>query len=139
MERAEIIELAAKLGGQIRDSEIYREFEKAEKLYRADNVLQAMISEYTVQQEALSVESAKDDGDEKVKAAIKARMDELYAAIMHNDVFEDFMSAESRLRELMDEVNRTIMNGVNGREDDDADEGFSGCTGNCAACGGCSK
>lgn len=137
MERTEIIKLAARLGEGIRQNEVYAKYSAADIEYRKDNRLQAMIAEYSVQQEALSIESAKPEPDGTVVCAIKARMDELYGAITHSDVFESFMSAQGELRELLDEVNRTIMSQVNGTDPEDPENG--GCTGNCASCGGCGR
>ena len=139
MNRNELLALADRLGSEIRASSVYSEYEAADRRYRADNVLQAMIAEYTVQEQALSLEKAKEDSDETVVIAIKARMDDLYAAIMHNDVFEEFMSAQSSLRELLDDVNNAMMSRIKGEEADEDGAADSGCSGNCAACGGCSR
>ena len=139
MNNNEILALADRLGSEIRASEVYAAYDSADKKYRADNVLQAMIAEYTVQQEALKVEKAKEDSNETVIRAIKERMDDLYAAIMHSDVFEEFMSAQSALSAFLDDVNRAIMNRVKGIEDDGEEVSSGGCSGNCAACGGCSR
>ncbi len=134
MEKEQLLALAAQVGEGIKDTDLFKKYKEAEAGYRGNSELQAKIAEYTVQQQALANENAKPDANAFITEQIQKRINSLYADIMHDDSFEQFMSAQDELRLLMDDVNRAIMSRVNGKEDGEEE---TGCTGNCASCGGC--
>lgn len=133
MEKTELLELATKVGQGILETELFKKYKEAEQGYMSNADLQAKIAEYTVQQQALADESGKAQPNAFITEQIQKRINTLYSEIMHDDSFENFMQAQDDLRVLMDDINRAIMNEVNGK----SDEGEGGCTGNCASCAGC--
>ena len=133
MEKQELITLAKQVGTGIKETDLFQKYKEAEKVYLADGELQSKIAEYTVQQQALADEQGQKVPNQFLVEQVQKRINELYADIMHSESFEVFMQAQDNLRSLMDDVNRAIMNEVNGK----SDAGESGCTGNCSTCGGC--
>ena len=133
MEKQELITLAKQVGTGIKETDLFQKYKEAEQGYLADGELQSKIAEYTVQQQALADEQGQKVPNQFLVEQVQKRINELYADIMHSESFEIFMQAQDNLRGLMDDVNRAIMNEVNGK----SDAGESGCTGNCASCSGC--
>ncbi|MCQ2428206.1 MAG: YlbF family regulator [Clostridia bacterium] len=131
MDKRAILETAASIGRSIRDSELMDEFLSAQADFAKDAELQAAIAEYSVQQEALSGAAGGQFQDPEVADAIRKRIDELYGIISRNPNFEAFEKVRGALGGLLDEINSTITHEMAG-----SDTG-SGCTGNCASCGGC--
>ena len=61
---------------------------------------------------------------------VQNRINELYKAIMMHPVFVALNEAQETVNSLMNAVNSTITMQITGEEP-------SGCTHNCATCGGC--
>ena len=57
MEKAQILELAATIGKEVKESDLMKAYEKAEAAYVADEALQDKIREYSVQQQLLAEEN----------------------------------------------------------------------------------
>jgi len=132
MDKTAVLEMAASIGRSIRNSDLMENYLEAEKAYGRDEELQAAIAEYAVQQQALAGATSGQYQDETVAEAVKKRIDELYGIISRNPNFEAFNKARNELGALMDEINRMITAGIS-----EGDGSSSGCTGNCATCGGC--
>ncbi len=126
----EIFELAAELGKKLKNDERLIALENAKKAYEENPELRKYMIEYEVQQKAMQAEVARADRDLHMIEAIQKRIDELYKLIAEHSVFAELNRVQGEVNELMNRVNQTIMTQITGEE-------ASGCTHNCATCGGC--
>ena len=127
----DIMEMAAELGRQIKASEIFKEYDAADKAYDADTVLADLINEYNAQREAIELEEKKSEPDAVLVETIERRVEKLYNEILENDTFLRYSAAQKALNKLMTDVNGEITFQVTGRRP---------CSGeDCASCGGCSN
>ena len=127
----EIFELASELGKLLKEDDRLKALESARNAYETDAGLQALLSEYEVQQQTLQAEVGKaDERDMLFVEAVQNRINELYKTIMAHPVFVALNQAQEEVTNLMNAVNNTIMTQITGEEP-------SGCTHNCATCGGC--
>lgn len=126
----EIFELAAELGKKLKDDARLVALEDAKKAYEEDAQLKKYMIEYEVQQKAMQAEVGRTDRDLHMIEAIQKRIDELYKLIAEHPVFLELNRVQAEVNDLMNRVNQTIMAQITGEES-------SGCTHNCATCGGC--
>lgn len=131
MERTEIIALAEKVGEAIKDSELMKAYEEAEKKYSTDEALQTKIREYSIQQQVLAEETAKNPVNEFLVESIQKRLYALYETITADETFVEFSQKQDAVRGLLTEVNNKIMQVVTG------DDPNGGCTHDCSTCSGC--
>ena len=123
-----IYSLAAELGKAIREDERMIRMEKAKEAYEADETIFKLITEYGVQQEALTQIGDGGEIDTDVVTRIQDRLDEIYEQITKNPLFIELDEAQAAVNELMATVNNTIMYNATGA---------SNCTHDCSTCGGC--
>ena len=126
----EIFELAAELGKKLKDDARLIALEDAKKAYEENAQLKKYMIEYEVQQKAMQAEVGRNDRDLHMIEAIQKRIDELYKLIAEHPVFLELNRVQAEVNDLMNRVNQTIMTQITGEES-------SGCTHNCATCGGC--
>ncbi|MBQ8432661.1 MAG: YlbF family regulator [Clostridia bacterium] len=126
----EIFELAAELGKKLKDDARLIALEKAKKDYEDNPQLKKYMIEYEVQQKAMQAEVARADRDMQMIEVIQKRIDELYKLIAEHPVFVELNRVQAEVNDLMNAVNNTIMTQITGEQP-------SGCTHNCATCGGC--
>ena len=127
----EIFELAAELGKALKEDDRLKALERARLAYETSAELQSMMSEYETQQQILQTEVGKaEERDMLLVENVQNRINELYKAIMMHPVFVALNEAQETVNSLMNAVNSTITMQITGEEP-------SGCTHNCATCGGC--
>lgn len=126
----EIFELAAALGKKLKDDARLIALEDAKKAYEEDPQLKKYMIEYEVQQKAMQAEVGRENRDLHMIEAIQKRIDELYRLISEHPTFVELNRVQAEVNDLMNRVNQTIMAQITGEES-------SGCTHNCATCGGC--
>ena len=131
MERTEIIAFAEKVGEAIKDSELMKAYEEAEKKYSTDEALQTKIREYSIQQQVLAEETAKNPVNEFLVESIQKRLYALYETITADETFVEFSQKQDAVRGLLTEVNNKIMQVVTGGDPN------GGCTHDCSTCSGC--
>ena len=125
---SEIFDAAIALGNLIGESELIARYHAAKEEYENDEALSALITEFNVQQSALSVELTKTERDDAVVAALNEKLNELYEKVTENDKYAAFEAVNSELASFMNRINSVISQIATGE---------SGCSGNCASCGGC--
>ena len=126
-----IFELAVELGNTLKEDERLKALESARLAYETNKELQSLMSEYEVQQQMLQNEVGKaDERDMLLVETVQNRINELYKTIMEHPVFVALNEAQAVVNDLMNAVNNTITMQITGEEP-------SGCTHNCATCGGC--
>lgn len=120
----EIMELARELGNMLKKTDVMKRAQAAEAAFQADSALQADISEYNAQQQAITSTE-----DEDFRTAIKERIDSLYEKIIGYPAYVEYLRANEEVSRLMNEVNEEINFAITGEH--------SSCGGNCSSCGGC--
>lgn len=123
-----IYSLAAELGKAIKADERMIRMENAKQAYEADDEIFKLLTEYGVQQEALTQMGNGDQIDTDSVTRIQDRLDEIYELITKNPLFIELDAAQAAVNELMATVNNTIMYNATGE---------SSCTHDCSTCGGC--
>ncbi|MBO5269828.1 MAG: YlbF family regulator [Clostridia bacterium] len=125
---SEIFLLASQLGTAIKNDPRMVRFENAKRAYDADEELQKLLSEYDVQQTAMQQMAADPDRDTHLVDMVRARIDELYTAILARPTFGELLQAQSESSKLTEAVNNTISYMITGELPD--------CSHDCASCGG---
>ena len=120
----EIMELARELGNMLKKTDVMKRAQAAEAAFQADSALQADISEYNAQQQAISSTE-----DEAFRTSIKERIDSLYDKIIGYPAYVEYLRANEEVSRLMNDVNEEINFAITGEH--------SSCGGNCSSCGGC--
>ena len=126
----EIFELAAELGKKLKEDARIKRLDAAREAYEADEKIVNLSMEYAVQQQALQTEAVKEDRDESLIESLNARVEEIYNEIVSLPAYVELEAAQNEVNDLMSSVNNTINAQMMGEEQ-------SGCTHNCATCGGC--
>ena len=126
----EIFELAAALGKKLKEDARIKRLDAAREAYEADEKIVNLSMEYAVQQQALQTEAVKEDKDESLIESLNSRVEEIYNEIVSLPAYVELEAAQNEVNDLMSSVNNTINAQMMGEEQ-------SGCTHNCATCGGC--
>lgn len=130
MEKDQILELAAQIGKEVKESELMKAYEIAEAAYTADTALQDKIREYSVQQQLLAEENTKSAPNAFIVENIQKRLGALYGEITASKTFVEFSEKQDQVRELLTQINNVMMQQVTGEDP-------SACTHDCSTCGGC--
>ena len=130
MEKSQILELAATIGKEVKESELMKAYEKAEALYVADEALQDKIREYSVQQQLLAEENTKSEPNSFIIETIQGRLQGLYGEITASKTFVEFSEKQDQVRELLTQINNVMMQQITGEDP-------SACTHDCSTCHGC--
>lgn len=125
----EIMELAAEIGKQIKESPEGVRFLEAKKAYEASTEINNALMEYQIQQQAIT-SSSTDELDGDAIARIDDRMNELYTFITEHPLYKAYEAAEMEMNTLIGRVQSTIIAQVTGKMP-------SECTHDCSTCGGC--
>ena len=73
-----------------------------------------------------------------VAEALRQELEDVQQAMNDCPIIRDMRDAQKKYQDMMDNVNRILRLVVTGEtEDDKGGQPTSGCTGNCASCGGC--
>ncbi len=123
-----IMEIAAQLGEAIKDDARIKTLNRCREAYDNDTAVAQYMTEYNVQQKALSDQYAAADRDQVVIDQIQNRIDELYNLISTAPVFVALNAAQEAVNDFMNEVNEEITYHITGERP---------CTHDCSTCGGC--
>lgn len=123
-----IMEIAAQLGEAIKEDERMKTLNRCRAVYESDETLARYMTEYNVQQKALSDQFAAAERDQVVIDAIQHRIDELYELISTAPAYVALNAAQEAVNAFMNEVNGEITYHITGEHP---------CTHDCSTCGGC--
>lgn len=113
----------------IKNTDAFKNVIEAQKAYNEDAKIAEALTEYSVQQELLSVEITKEDKDEELVSRIQARIDDLYNAIVGSPVYQTYKEAADDYSAFYQEVVSELDFCITGKR--------SNCSGDCSSCGGC--
>ncbi len=125
----EVMELAAKLGQEIKKDPRVVALQEAEKAYTEDRALQTLMVEYNAQSTALTEEYKKPEKDAEFIKRIEARINEIYHEITENPVMLAYQAAQEVVNDFMNEVNAEISYQITGQRPCSHD--CSSCHSNC--------
>lgn len=125
----EVMELAAKLGQEIKKDPRVVALQEAEKAYTEDRTLQTLMVEYNAQSTALTEEYKKPEKDAEFIKRIEARINEIYHEITENPVMLAYQAAQEVVNNFMNEVNAEISYQITGQRPCSHD--CSSCHSNC--------
>ena len=125
----ELFEMAKLLALSIKESDEYKRMEAAKKAYEEDEKISALLTEFEVQDKALSSLREAGENDEHLAEMIQARLNEIYEQVLETDSYKNYESAKKDLDGLIRKIDTIILTQVYGET--------SGCTHDCSTCGGC--
>lgn len=123
-----VIEMIHALGKEIKEDPRAAALQAAADTYNESHELHALITEYNVNQTALSAEYGKDDRDSTVISQIENRLEELYDQITALDVYSDYARAKEEYDAYYSEVLAELEFAITGSRP---------CSHDCSSCGGC--
>ncbi len=102
---------------------------KASEEYASNEELSKLLTEYSVHQNALSMEYQKDEPDEDLAKSIQSRLNEIYETVTNHPVYVAFREASEIYEEFTNEIYKELEFAVTGKREE--------CTHDCSTCGGC--
>ena len=95
------------------------------------------IAAYMEKRTAVEQAMRKPDIDPTQLAEAAQELEDVQQAMNDCPIIRDMRDAQKKYQDMMDNVNRILRLVVTGETEDDKGGQTSGCTGNCASCGGC--
>lgn len=131
----EVMMKAQALAEAICQSEIYKTMHDLEEKVTQDEAATAAIASYMEKRGNVELLLRSPEFDAEKVAAAGEELQAAEAAMNECMIVKDMRQAQEAFQEMMDNVNRILRLVITGEAEDAA----SGCTGNCASCGGCSQ
>lgn len=124
------------LGKSIQADCRYQRYVKAKETNDADEALQQQINAFQLQRMNYHHESQKEAPDADKLKTWETELDSMYNAILAHPGMEEFQAAKLELDAMMQEVDAIISLCLSGEDPENCHPSISGCSGNCASCGG---
>ena len=134
----EVMMCAQKLAEAILNSDVYQHMHTLEEQVTQDEDATKAIAAYMEKRTAVEQAMRKPDIDPSQLAEAAQELEDVQQAMNDCPIIRDMRDAQKKYQDMMDNVNRILRLVVTGEtEDDKGGQPTSGCTGNCASCGGC--
>ena len=127
---SKVTDCARELGQAIVDSEEYKAMQITETTAMNDPAVAAAMSRYLEAKDGMHAAMSAGNADEI--ARFSQEMDDAQQTLNTMPAVDAMTTARQNFSELMNQVNRVLEFMITGEV-----EQSSGCTGNCASCGGC--
>lgn len=127
---SKVTDCARELGQAIVDSEEYKAMQITEKTAMNDPAVAAAMSRYLEAKDGMHAAMSAGNADEI--ARFSQEMDDAQQTLNSMPAVDAMTTARQNFSELMNQVNHVLEFMITGEV-----EQSSGCTGNCASCGGC--
>lgn len=127
---SKVTDCARELGQAIVDSKEYKNMQICEKAAMSDPAVAQAMSRYLEAKEQLHTAMAAGNADEI--AQFGQEMDDAQQSLNQMPAVDAMTNARQSFSELMNQVNHVLEFMITGEV-----EQSSGCSGNCASCGGC--
>lgn len=128
----DVLEKAQELAEAILRSDVYQRSRTAEKKMTNDPEAAKCLADYLEKQRAVNEILSAEDMDTTRLAEAGAALQEAEDRLHANPLVKETQDANAACNEMLENVNRIIQLIVKGQTED-----ATGCTGNCASCGGC--
>ena len=129
----EVMMKAQALAEAILQSEVYKKMHELEDKVTSDEAATALISAYMEKRSDVELLLRSPEFDAEKVAAAGQELQDAEKAMGECEIVKNMREAQQSFEEMMDNVNRILRLVITGEV-----EG-SGCTGNCASCGGCGQ
>ena len=129
----EVMMKAQALAEAISQSGIYKTMHDLEEKVTTDANATALIAAYMEKRSNVELLLRAPEFDAEKVAAAGQELQDAEKAMDECTIVKDMREAQQSFQEMMDNVNRILRLVITGEVEDSA----SGCTGNCASCGGC--
>lgn len=133
----EVMMCAQKLAEAILNSDVYQHMHALEDQVTQDEDATKAIAAYMEKRTAVEQAMRKPDIDPTQLAEAAQELEDVQQAMNDCPIIRDMRDAQKKYQDMMDNVNRILRLVVTGETEDDKGGQTSGCTGNCASCGGC--
>lgn len=132
----DIIEMTRKLGVEIQQQEVFKNYIKAKAANDNDVELQDMIGQFNVIRMQLDQALSADEKDADKVKELNAQLKDTYTAIMGRESMMNYNIAKGELDVLVNQINAVIEHALDGDDPLTCDIA-SNCTGSCSTCSGC--
>lgn len=133
----EVMMCAQKLAEAILNSDVYQQMHTLEEQVTQDETATKAIAAYMEKRTAVEQAMRRQDIDPDELAAAAQELEDVQQAMNDVKIIRDMRDAQKKYQDMMDNVNRILRLVVTGETEDDKGGQNTGCTGNCASCGGC--
>lgn len=133
----EVMMCAQKLAEAILNSDVYQHMHTLEEQVTQDEDATKAIAAYMEKRTAVEQAMRKPAIDPSQLAEAAQELEDVQQAMNDCPIIRDMRDAQKKYQDMMDNVNRILRLVVTGETEDDKGGQTSGCTGNCASCGGC--
>ena len=134
----EVMMCAQKLAEAILNSDVYQHMHTLEEQVTQDAAATTANAANMEPRTAVEQAMRKPDIDPSQLAEAAQELEDVQQAMNDCPIIRDMRDAQKKYQDMMDNVNRILRLVVTGEtEDDKGGQSTSGCTGNCASCGGC--
>ncbi len=113
----------------IKTDERHINITKASEAYSSNEELNRLLTEYSVHQQALTMEYQKETPDEEMAKSMQNRLNEIYETVTNHPTYVAFREASEIYEEFTNEIYKELEFAVTGKRQD--------CTHDCSTCGGC--
>ena len=124
----EINEALSHVGELVKADTRYKAMEAATEKYNQCKEIADAINEYSVQQNLLSVEYAKESSDDATMDMIQHRIDELYTFVTEHPVYVEYKDIAEEFEHFTEAIYNELQYQVTGHR---------GCSHDCSSCDGC--
>ena len=129
----EVMMKAQSLAEAILQSDVYKQMHNLEEQVTKDEAATSLIATYMEKRSNVELLLRSPEFDAEKVAAAGQELQDAEAAMENCAMVKEMREAQQTFQEMMDNVNRILRLVITGEVEDVA----SGCTGNCASCGGC--
>ena len=128
---SEILHAVGELCRLIKENDTYKAYKAAADAYEKSSDIATYMTEYNVQQLALTEEYKKseEERDCALCESIQNRINELYRYITENPVYEEYKRCADEYEAFYNLVMSELQYGITGKR--------ASCSGDCSRCGGC--
>ena len=117
------------LAGLIKGDPRYAAVTEAEAAYTGNGEINRLLTEYNVQQAALTETFKDGEGDPQLTEAIRRRLNELYHQVVEHPAYLRYKEASDAYNEFYQAVSAELDFALTGKRSD--------CTHDCSTCSGC--
>lgn len=127
---SEILLAVKNLADLIKADKSFTTMMAAAEVYEKNEKIATALTEYTIQQTALTEEYAKDetDRDTALIDSVQNRINELYRMIINDPDYEAYKTASDEYETFFNSIMAEMQYMITGK---------SACSGDCSSCGGC--
>ncbi len=129
----EVMMKAQELAQAILDSEVYQHMHALEDRVTKDEEAAKLVGAYMEKRNQVERLLHSEDVDAEELSVLGRDLQAAEDAMNNCQLVQDMRDAQSKFQDMMENINRILRLVVTG----DSEGGSSGCTGNCASCGGC--